>query len=60
MGPDESEPVPWDRMSRSLHLGFGAHALGSDEAETLSSESDEACPDPWGSDEAVVASLTIG
>ena len=47
-----------------------ARTLGSDKAETSSSELDEAWPGPWGSDkvetsslesdEAVVAFLTIG
>ena len=69
-GSDEAEPFPWDRTSRSPRLGVGrggnlifgvgAHASGSDEVETSSSESDEAWLGPWGSDEVAVASLTIG
>ena len=62
-GADEAESSPQDRTSRSPRLGVGgvgAHALGSNEAETSSSELDEAWPGPWGSDEAAVVSLTIG
>ena len=47
-GSDEAEPSLWYRTSRSPRLGVGgvaAHALGSDEAETSSSESE---PTPWG------------
>ena len=69
MGPDESEPVPKGQRSqnpclgvgrgRNLIFGVGAHALGSDEAETSSSELDEAWPGLWGSDEAKTSSSEL-
>ena len=72
-GERRRNPALGGRTRRSPPCGTGrggAHALGSDEVETSSSESDEAWPGPWGLDEAetlssepdevVVASLTIG
>ena len=59
---DEAKPSPWDQASRSPRLGVGrgvAQLLGSDEAETSSSELDETLLGPWESDEAVVVSLTF-
>ena len=58
--PRSQSPRIGVRRGENLFLGVGAHALGSGEVETSSSKSDEAWPGPRGSDEAAVASLTIG